>query len=107
MLSSWGVSMMDRRQFIDSVLCAIALGGWQRSAGAVITGVPRTRTPLLIDSLSIGSPIFDAKQLLSEGLQAAVVDIALYPRTYAAATEALQQWQIAFAVPGSALYPVL
>lgn len=77
--------MLSRRHFIAGV-----------AAGTLTAGpsaAQETSSRLAIDTLAIDGPWFDASAALAAGMDAAVVDMPIYPRTRVAALALLDQWQ--------------
>lgn len=85
--------MISRRAFLGRGAVAAAalssLGG--RARALAETPVPQGPA-LTIDTLTPDGPAFDPREALKAGLSAAVVDLALYPRNFPGAVDALADW---------------
>ncbi len=62
---------------------------------------------IVIDSTTIGGPDFAVDQAIDSGMTASIVDLPIYPRTYANAITALTEWSAAFRREGSKFVKVL
>jgi membrane dipeptidase len=100
-----GAVAIDRRRLLSGVLGgAVALGGPVRAEDDLAARAI-ARGPV-IDSLTISRPDVDPRDAYRAGLQGSVVDLAIYPREFAAADAALGAWQLASA-PAEAPYKLV
>lgn len=95
--------VLNRRSFFRtglsgvSALCTLgALPGTVLSRGSNLLEQLETKTAdfglLTVDALTIDSPRFDAKKARAAGLNAAVVDLMIYPRSFTSAVLELAKW---------------
>ena len=88
------MSYLSRRGFLKGTALASLVPVVGKLHSADIADVYRAAP--VIDALTIDSPDFDVEEALDAGLKAAVVDLAIYPRSQAAARDALKGWEKAF-----------
>ena len=90
-------STLDRRQALFAIGAAGALVGTASIAAAAAgSGVPATSAVTdrpRIDTLTIDDPYFNAAAAFDAGMNGAVVDLSIYPRTRSAALDALETWR--------------
>ncbi len=89
---------MQRREMLSLCAAAIMLLGRAGSGWAI---TPPRRKSIWVDTLAIGRPTVDPLPLLKGGMDAAVVDMAIYPRGRAEAEQALEQWAAVESAPDS------
>jgi membrane dipeptidase len=95
---------MTRRNFLRNSLSAISLVSVPSFAAAKIWPQASTKPSVnniyqrafVIDILTNDNQWFDVKQAIGAELTAAVVDLAIYPRTFLNAIQAIQNWNAAF-----------
>ncbi|HEX8620342.1 MAG TPA: membrane dipeptidase [Allosphingosinicella sp.] len=80
---------MDRREMLAGGAATLALIGTQGRVAPV--GAPARPVPT-VDTLTVEGPGFDAPAMLAAGLDAAVIDLRIYPRGPAEAAAALREW---------------
>lgn len=98
--SESSVSTLTRRDFVQAGLAVAALGSVARLAAASdIQSVYKRAFP--IDTLSMCAPKDDPSAAIAAGISAIVMDIMLYPRDFANATEVMKAWTAEFARPGT------
>ncbi|HZQ93328.1 MAG TPA: membrane dipeptidase [Terriglobales bacterium] len=91
--------MITRRSFVSSGLAAAAattLPDLTAGAKAPSDSSPAEARGVAIDTLVNSGPNFDAKKAIEAGLTGAVIDVAMYPRNFPNAINALADWNAAF-----------
>jgi membrane dipeptidase len=107
---------VDRRDFLLRSAAVIGTAGVARELGADPARPSATRRDddpgtafrraIVIDTLVPDGPSLDAAAGIGAGYTACVLDMAMAPRSYERGSQAIKEWNEAFARPGSRLLKV-